>query len=64
MAKDKIDKAPNKITLNGITFKTKGNIIFGDSDEKNFHLAQSALLEKMDGVLEHGLQMLLKKIKA
>jgi hypothetical protein len=63
MLKDNSDKAQNKLTLDGITFKTSGNIVFKDSDENPFLLAQSPLLEKMDGFLEHGMQMLFKKIK-
>ncbi|KPJ68924.1 hypothetical protein AMJ44_05120 [candidate division WOR-1 bacterium DG_54_3] len=63
MLKDDTDKAQNKLTLDGITFKTSGNILFKDSKENPFLLAQSTLLEKVDGLLEHGMQMLFKKIK-
>lgn len=57
-------KSSNKITLDGVTFKTSGNILFTDSEDNPFCLAQSALLEKMDGFLEHGMQILFKKLKA
>ena len=63
MLKDNMDKPQNKLTLDGITFKTSGNILFKDSDDNPFLLAQSPLLEKMDGFLEHGMQLFLKKIK-
>ena len=63
MLKDNTDNSQNKLTLDGITFKTSGNILFKNSDENPFLLAQSPLLEKMDGFLEHGMQLLLKKIK-
>lgn len=63
MAIDKNNKASDTITLNGVTFKTGGNIVFKDLDESPFYLAQSSLLEKMDGFLEHGMQLFLKKIK-
>lgn len=63
MAKDNIDKSQNKITLDGVTYKTSGNIIFDDSKEIPFYHAQSTLLEKMDGFVEHGMQTLIKKIK-
>jgi hypothetical protein len=62
MAIDKTNKTPNTITLNGVTFKTGGNIVFKDSEDSPFYLAQSSLLEKMDGFLEHGMQLFLKKI--
>ncbi|MEE8637851.1 MAG: hypothetical protein V3T21_02285 [Candidatus Margulisiibacteriota bacterium] len=63
MLKDNTDKSKNSITLEGVTYKTSGNIVFGDHQENPYHLAQSGLLEKMDGMLEHGMQTLLKKIK-
>lgn len=63
MVKDDFEKAPNSITLEGITFKTSGNIVFKNSEESPFRLAQSALLDKMDGFLEHGMLIFLKKIK-
>lgn len=61
MQNDTTDGRSNIITLNGITFKTNGNILFSDCDESPFHLAQSPLLKTLDGILEHGMQMLLKK---
>lgn len=63
MVKDNTPKSQNKITLDGVTYKTSGNILFDDPNETPFHHAQSALLEKMDGFVEHGMQTLLKKLK-
>ena len=57
------DSTSNIITLEGVTFKTSGNIIFQDAEEASYFLAQSSVLEKMEGVLEHGLQILLRKAK-
>ena len=57
------EKSLNIITIDGVTFKTEGNITFSDSEEDRYYLAQGSQLEKMQGMLEHGMQMLLKKIK-
>ncbi|MDD5382284.1 MAG: hypothetical protein PHH60_01330 [Candidatus Margulisbacteria bacterium] len=57
------DKSTNTITIDGVTFITGGNIVFSDTDEERYYLAQNSHLEKMEGFLEHGMQMLLKKIK-
>ncbi len=64
MAKSNDGKTQNKLTLDGITYKTSGNIVFSDPEESPFHLAQSALLDQMDDFVEHGMQTLLKKIKS
>lgn len=64
MTADGKDKAPNTIILNGVIFKTGGNIVFKDLDESPFYLAQSSILEKMECFLEQGMQLFLKKIKA
>jgi hypothetical protein len=53
----------NQITVNGLTFKTGGNIVFSDTDDSAYFLAEGSQLDKMEGLLEHGMQMLLKKIK-
>ena len=51
------------LQVDGVTFKTSGNILF-DTDEQNpFYLASSQILEKLDCYLEHGMQMLLKRVK-
>jgi len=63
MAKNSSSKTQNKLTLEGVTYKTSGNIVFADPEENPFHLAQSALLDKMDDFVEHGMQTLLKKVK-
>ncbi|MFH1826070.1 MAG: hypothetical protein ABH823_02110 [bacterium] len=56
-------KNNNSVTIQGITFTTSGNIVFDDCPSA-FHLAESPLLDKIDGILENGLQSLLKKLKA
>lgn len=63
MANDSDSKSQNHLTLDGFVYKTSGNILFDDCEDSPFHLAQSALLEKIDCFLEHGMQTLLKKIK-
>ena len=52
----------NTLHLDGMVFKTSGNIQFHDHEENPFFLANSPVLEKMDCFLEHGMQMLMKKI--
>ncbi|MFC1540724.1 hypothetical protein ACFL37_00380 [Candidatus Margulisiibacteriota bacterium] len=52
----------NTITVDGVTFKTSGNIVFSDDEESPYYLAQSSLLEQFDGYLENGMQQFLKKI--
>lgn len=59
---NKTPKMPDTLTLNGVTFKTSGNIVFKDSEDSPFYLAQSSTLNKMDSFLEHGMQLFLKKI--
>ena len=63
MTKKPDGNAQNKLTLDGVTYKTSGNIVFADPEESPFHLAQSALLDQMGDFVEHGMQTLLKKIK-
>ena len=63
MITDKHENASNTITVDGITFKTSGNIVFSDPEENPYFLAQSSLLEKIDGLLENGMQQFLKKLK-
>jgi hypothetical protein len=57
------EEVTNSLTLNGVTFKTSGNIVFESPEESPYVIAESPLLEKMDGILENGLQMLLKRLK-
>jgi len=52
----------NTITVNGITFKTGGNIVFSDAEESKYYLAQNKHLAEMEGFLENGMQLLLKKM--
>jgi hypothetical protein len=54
----------NAITLDGVTFKTSGNILFQDAEENPFYLAESPLLDTVEGYLENGMQLLLKKINS
>lgn len=63
MPKDDAGKAQNKITLEGVIYKTSGNIVFDKDEDAPYHLAQSSLLEQMDNLLENGMRSLIKKIK-
>ncbi len=63
MPKDDAGKAQNKITLEGVTYKTSGNIVFDKDEDAPYCLAQSSLLKQMDNLLENGMQSLIKKIK-
>ena len=58
------DNNANSLLLDGVLFKTSGNIVFNDPDESPYYLAEGSHLEKIEGMLEHGMQMLLKKIKS
>ena len=51
----------NVLTLEGLVFKTNGNILFSDSDDCPYHIAQNSRLEKIEGLLENGMSSLLKK---
>lgn len=58
------EKATETITIGDMLYRTGGNILF----EGQYFLAESPILEKMDktiqaGILENGMQALLKKIK-
>jgi hypothetical protein len=61
MVNEQDEKISTQLTLKGVTFKTGGNIVFVD---ESYYLAQGSQLEKVEGLLEHGMQMLLKKIKS
>jgi hypothetical protein len=57
----------DQLTIGDTLYKTSGNILF-DGVSAQYYLAESQLLEKMDkaiqvGILENGMQSLLKKIK-
>jgi hypothetical protein len=53
--------ASNVLTLDGIVFKTSGNILFSDSEEGSYYLAQNSRLEKIEGLTENGMNTLMKK---
>ncbi len=53
----------NTLNLDGITYKTSGNIVFEEDETSSYYLANSPLLENLDCYLEHGMQTLLKKVK-
>ena len=53
-------QAASKLQLNGVVYKTNGNIQFKQTD---FVLASSTLLKDIDGIVENGLQTLLRKLK-
>lgn len=52
----------NTLTLEGITFRTSGNILFQDSAESEFFLAESPMLKKLDSFLEHGMEIFMRRI--
>ena len=56
-------KTLNSVTVGGVTFTTGGNIIFSDDSEADYYLAEGSHLKQIDGMLEHGMQTLLKKVK-
>jgi len=64
-----IETAPetsHELTIGDTIYKTTGNILF--SGGETYVLAESQLMDKMDkaiqtGILENGMQSLLKKIK-
>lgn len=69
MKKDKNEKIADSscLTINGITYKTSGNILFCESEEDGYIIAESPLLDKVDraiqeGILENGMQTLLRKV--
>lgn len=53
----------NILTIDGKTFKTQGNIVFTDQEESDYYLAEGSHLKEMDTMLEHGMRMLLNKVK-
>ena len=58
----------DSITINGVTYKTAGNILFASEKEGDYLLAESTLLNKLDEVakkdfLENGMHSLLKRFK-
>ena len=53
----------NTIVVDGVIFRTGGNILFGDPAETPYYLAEGSKLEKIEGIVEHGWQTLLKKLK-
>jgi len=59
------ENCTTSITVNGILYRTGGNILF---TEDHYFLAESPLLDKIDkavehGILENGMQALLNKIR-
>ena len=51
------------ITIGDTTFKTGGNIVFGDTTESPYVIASNPMLSKMEAYLEHGIDVLMKRIK-
>ncbi|MFH1541491.1 MAG: hypothetical protein ABIE84_00170 [bacterium] len=51
----------NTLTVDGVTYKTSGNIVFEADTENPFIMAQSTILEKLDCFIENGMRQLLKK---
>ena len=60
MTNDNKEQKTTSLTIEGVTYKTGGNIVFADSD---YYLAQGSQLVQVEGLLEHGMQMLLKKVQ-
>ena len=61
-----VDETSDQLTIGDTIFKTTGNILFNGGEQ--YILAESQLMEKMDkaiqvGILENGMQSLMKKIK-
>ena len=57
----------DQLTIGDTTYKTSGNIMF-EGLANQYYLAESQLMDKMDkaiqvGILENGMQSLLKKAK-
>ena len=63
MSDKKPDNTSNTLNLDGKIYKTSGNIVFCDNDQDCYIIAQSTLLDDFDGILENGMQTLLKKFK-
>ena len=58
----------SSLTIGDTIYRTAGNILFSSEDEQNYFLAESAILDKLDhaiqkGILENGMQSLMKKIR-
>ncbi len=61
-----VAETTDRLTIGDTTYQTTGNILF--SGGETYVLAESQLMDKMDkaiqtGILENGMQSLLKKIK-
>ncbi len=61
-----VKETTDQLTIGDTTYKTTGNILFAGGE--TYVLAESQLMDKMDkaiqtGILENGMQSLLKKIK-
>ncbi len=61
-----VAETTDQLTIGDTVYKTTGNILF--SGGETYVLAESQLMDKMDkaiqtGILENGMQHLLKKIK-
>ena len=61
-----VEETTDRLTIGNTIYKTTGNILFAEGE--TYVLAESQLMDKMDkaiqtGILENGMQSLLKKIK-
>jgi hypothetical protein len=57
----------DQLTIGDTTYRTSGNILF-DGEGAQYYVAESQLMDKMEkaiqvGILENGMQSLLKKVK-
>ncbi len=64
MAIEPKNKTSNTLKLNGIIYKTSGNIVFQDPENNKYIHAESKLAEDMDDFIQNGMQAFLKKIKS
>ncbi|MCU0640907.1 MAG: hypothetical protein MUC35_02320 [Candidatus Margulisbacteria bacterium] len=56
------------MTIGDTTYKTGGNIVFADSNESAYYVAESEILNNMDkaienGILVNGMQNLMKRFR-
>ncbi|OGC25412.1 hypothetical protein A2291_00720 [candidate division WOR-1 bacterium RIFOXYB2_FULL_42_35] len=63
ISKEKKEPKTNTLTLNGVVYKTSGNILFHNEEGDVFVTAQSDLLEHIDGIMEDGMMTLMRKLK-
>ncbi|MDI6731462.1 MAG: hypothetical protein QME05_02635 [Candidatus Margulisbacteria bacterium] len=64
MSKETQSAQETTIIMVGDTlFRTSGNILFENCEHSPYVLASNPLLSKMEGYLEQGINMLIKRVK-